>query len=236
MVGIFGLCPYYLRMCGRFVIDLPLELIATCFGLQDVPVLPPRYNIAPTQPVPVIRQGADGQRHLDLLRWGLVPSWAKEARAGLINARAETVDAKPSFRQAFRQRRCIIPASGFYEWQKAGKKKVPYYLRMADGAPMPFAGIWENWRSPDGQVLESCAILTTAANAAVAPIHERMPVILHPDAFTPWLEPALHDAEQLAALLAPCPPGHVTAYPVSILVNIPANDSPACIERARSES
>jgi len=216
-------------MCGRFVIELSPELVKAIFGLAESPALPPRYNVAPTQLVPVIRQGADGQRHLDLLRWGLVPTWAKEVGAGLINARAETVAQKPSFRQAFRQRRCIIPASGFYEWQKVDKGKVPYYVHMADGSPMPFAGIWEAWRSPTGEVLESCAILTTGANATVAPIHDRMPVILNPAAFALWLDPAVHSAEQLAPLLDPCPPEQVAMFPVSTLVNRPTNDSPACI-------
>ena len=216
-------------MCGRFVIELSPELVKATFGLAVTPDLLPRYNVAPTQLVPVIRQGADGQRHLDLLRWGLVPTWAKEAGEGLINARAETVDQKPSFRQAFRQRRCIIPASGFYEWQKIDKAKVPYYVRMADGVPMPFAGICEAWRSPAGEVLESCAILTTIANATVAPIHDRMPVILPPSAIACWLDPWIHDAARLTALLAPCPPEQVEAFPVSTLVNRPANDSPACI-------
>jgi putative SOS response-associated peptidase YedK len=223
-------------MCGRFVIELAPDLVATFFGLAETPVLPPRYNIAPSQPVPVIRQQPDGSRHLVPLRWGLVTAWAKEPGAGLINARAETVDAKPSFRRAFRERRCIIPASGFYEWQKGEQGKVPYYIRMADGAPMPFAGIWECWKAPDGQVLESCAILTTTANATVSAIHERMPVILPPAAIARWLDPVLHDAERLAALLAPCPPERIEAYPVATLVNRPANDSPACIEPARLES
>jgi putative SOS response-associated peptidase YedK len=220
-------------MCGRFVIDLSPELVATFFGLAATPDLPRRYNVAPTQPVPVIRQGPDGSRQLALLRWGLVPAWAREAGAGLINARAETVNQKPSLRQAFRQRRCILLASGFYEWQKVEKGKVPYYVRMADGSPMPFAGIWESWRSPEGQVLESCAILTTTANATVAPIHERMPVILAPASFAPWLDRSIHDVAQLVPLLAPSPVGALDAYPVAPLVNSPANDRPACIERAR---
>ena len=224
-------------MCGRFALtEIDPTVLSQVFDLDSVPDLSPRYNVAPTQLVPVIRQGADGQRHLDLLRWGLVPAWAREFGAGLINARAETVDAKPSFRQAFRQRRCIIPASGFYEWQKGEKGKVPYYVRMTDGAPMPFAGIWEAWRSPEGQVLETCAILTTNANATVAPIHERMPVILTPDSFAPWLDPDLRDAAQLTALLAPCPPERLASYTVAPLVNSPANDYPACIEPARLES
>ncbi len=200
-------------MCGRFVIELSPDLVTKFFGLTEVPDLPPRYNVAPTQPVPVIREAADGSRRLSLMRWGLVPAWAKEPGEGLINARCETVNEKPSFRQAFRQRRCIIPASGFYEWSKVDGRKVPYYVRMADGAPMPFAGLWEAWRSPEGQVLETCAILTTAANATVAPIHDRMPVILHPDEFGLWLDRQVHDAERLTALVCPVPGGSARGVP-----------------------
>ena len=168
------------------------------------------------------------------MRWGLVPAWAKEVGAGLINARSETVNAKPSFRQAFRQRRCIVVASAFYEWQKVDGKKVPYYIRMADGAPMPFAGLWEAWRSPEGQVLETCAILTTAANATVAPIHDRMPVILHPDEFGLWLDREGHEVEPLARLFAPYPADRLKAYRVSTLVNSPSHDGVECIEPFRT--
>jgi putative SOS response-associated peptidase YedK len=216
-------------MCGRFVIDLSPDRVATFFGLAATPDLPPRYNIAPTQPVPVIRQSPDGRRQLSLLRWGLVPAWSREAGAGQINARAETVNEKPSFRQAFRQRRCIIPAGGFYEWQKRDTGKVPHYVCMADGEPMPFAGIWEAWRAPHGQVLESCAILTTSANSAVAPIHERMPVILPTGAFALWLDPQLHDTERLTPLLTPLPADRIVAFEVSPLVNNPVHDGPECI-------
>jgi putative SOS response-associated peptidase YedK len=166
-----------------------------------------------------------------MMRWGLVPSWAKDLGDGLINARSETVNEKPSFRKAFRQRRCIVVASAFYEWQKVDKAKVPYCIRMADGAPMPFAGIWEAWRSPEGQVLESCAILTTMANATVAPIHDRMPVILHPDEFGLWLDRQVHEAERLTTLFAPYPADRLEAYQVSTLVNSPAHEWPECFGR-----
>jgi putative SOS response-associated peptidase YedK len=219
-------------MCGRFVIDLSPDLVAGFFGLAAVPDLPPRYTVAPTQSVPVIREASDGSRRLTMMRWGLVPSWAKDIGDGLINARSETINEKPSFRQAFRQRRCIIPANGFFEWLRVEGTKVPYYVRMADGAPMPFAGIWEAWFSPDGQVMESCAILTTSANAMVAPIHDRMPVILRPDEFGLWLDRQVHDAERLTTLFAPYPADRVEAYRVSTLVNNPAHDGPECIAPA----
>jgi putative SOS response-associated peptidase YedK len=215
-------------MCGRFVIELSPNLVQKVFGLAEIPDLPPRYNVAPTQLVPVVREGADGSRRLSMMRWGLVPAWSKEIGAGLINARSETVNEKPSFRQAFRQRRCIVVASAFYEWQKVDKAKLPYCIRMADSAPMPFAGLWEAWRSPEGQLLETCAILTTNANVTVAPIHDRMPVILHPDEFGLWLDREVHEVEKLAGLLMPYPAERLEAYRVSTLVNSPANDSPAC--------
>jgi putative SOS response-associated peptidase YedK len=217
-------------MCGRFVINLSPDLVAKVFGLAEVPDLSPRYNVAPSQSIPVIREAADGSRRLSMMRWGLVPAWAKEVGEGLINARSETVNEKPSFRQAFRQRRCILVASAFYEWQKVDNAKLPYCIRMADGAPMPFAGIWETWRSPEGQVLETCAILTTNANATVAPIHDRMPVILHPDEIGLWLDREVHEVEKLAELFMPYPADRLEAYRVSTLVNSPANDTSACIE------
>jgi len=216
-------------MCGRFVIELTPDLATRFFGLDEVPDLPPRYNIAPTQSVPVIREASDGSRRLSMMRWGLVPSWAKDIGDGLINARSETINEKPSFRQAFRQRRCIVVASGFYEWSRVEGKKVPHYVKMIDVGPMPFAGIWEAWCSPDGQVMESCAILTTSANAAVAPIHDRMPVILHPDELGLWLDRQVLDAERLTTLFAPYPAGKLEAYQVSMLVNNVAHDGPECI-------
>lgn len=222
------------KMCGRYVLNISLDLFIKYFGLKEVADLHPRYNVAPTQTVPVIREGVDGSRQLSLMRWGLVPSWSKEFGSGSINARSETVNVKPSFRQAFRQRRCIIPASGFYEWQKHDGKKIPHYVSMSGNAPMPFAGLWESWRSPEGRVLESCTILTTAANAAVAPIHDRMPVILHPDEFSLWLDRQVHDAERLVPLFSPYPADRLTAHPVSTLVNSPTNDTPECIDPAPS--
>jgi putative SOS response-associated peptidase YedK len=218
-------------MCGRFVIELTPELVRKVFGVTgDFPDWPARYNIAPTQLIPVVRDAPDGNRRLAMLRWGLVPSWAKEFGEGQINARCETVNEKPSFRQAFRQRRCIVPASGFYEWTKTDGRKLPYYVRMLDGSPMPLAGIWEAWKAPEGQVVESCAILTTSANATVAAIHERMPVILHPTEFGLWLDRQTHDAECLAPLFAPFPAESIEAFRVSTEVNNVAHDSPECIQ------
>lgn len=218
-------------MCGRFVINIPRDVFQKHFGLKDVPDWPERYNVAPTQPVPVIREISDGSRHMTMMRWGLVPAWAKEVGEGLINARSETAGDKPSFRQALRQRRCILPASGFYEWQKVDGKKVPHYIRMMDGSPMPFAGLWETWRSPEGHTLETCAILTTTANATVALIHDRMPVILHPDEVSLWLDREVHEFDKLTPLFSAYPAESLTVYKVSTLVNSPANDSPECIER-----
>ena len=216
-------------MCGRYVIEISADLVRKVFGVVDVPQWTARYNVAPTQMVPVIRQRGDSTRQLVLMRWGLIPSWAKEVGEGLINARAETVNEKPLFRQLFRQRRCILPATGFYEWQKVDKHKIPHFVRLKNQMPMPFAGIWDSWRAPDGQVVESCAILTTAANGAVGSIHERMPVILHPDEFGQWLDREQHDQATLMPLLAPYPSDCLEVYPVSTLVNSVANDQPECI-------
>ena len=216
-------------MCGRYVIEISADLVRKVFGVVDVPQWTARYNVAPTQMVPVIRQRGDSTSQLVLMRWGLIPSWAKEVGEGLINARAETVNEKPSFRQSFRQRRCILPATGFYEWQKVDKHKIPHFVRLKNQMPMPFAGIWDSWRAPDGQVVESCAILTTAANGAVGSIHERMPVILHPDEFGQWLDREQHNPATLMPLLAPYPSDCLEVYPVSTLVNSVANDQPECI-------
>ena len=172
-------------MCGRFTVDIPPELLVDIFGLADHPSIASRYNIAPTQQVPVIRRYGDGQNHLDLLHWGLIPSWATDPSISsrLINARSETVIEKPSFRQAIRYRRCLVLASGFYEWKQEGKEKQPWLIRLKDGSPMVFAGLWETWKSAEGGVIESCTILTTASNRLVAPLHDRMPVILSPDEY-----------------------------------------------------
>lgn len=217
-------------MCGRFVIELTPELVTRFFSLTEVPDLPPRYNVAKTESVPVVREAADGSRRLTLMRWGLVPNWAKGIGSGLINARSETANEKPSFRRAFRQLRCIVVFSGFYEWVRVEGKKVPCYVRMADGAPMPFAGLWEAWRSPEGQALETCAILTTTANSIVAPIHDRMPVILRQEEFGLWLDRQVRETEKLTGLLAPYPADCLKAHQVSTLINSPAHDGPECIE------
>lgn len=204
-------------------------------------VMPPRYNIAPTQPVLAVRAGAGGAAEATFLRWGLVPSWAKDIDIGAhtINARAETVAEKPAFRTAFRRRRCLIPASGFYEWLVAadGKgPKQPCWIAMADGAPFSFAGLWETWESPDGEALHSCGIVTTVANATLRPIHHRMPVIVAPADHAVWLTHAPggreHDTAAAAALLRPYPDGHLVAIPVGRLVNNVRNDGPDLIRPA----
>jgi putative SOS response-associated peptidase YedK len=221
-------------MCGRFVRTTPLPVLAELFLFPEVAEQPPRYNIAPTQPVAAVRATGDPRhRELAFLRWGLVPSWAEDPKIGyrLINARAETAADKPSFRSAFRQRRCLIPADGFYEWQKAGAKKQPYFIGMADGKPFAFAGLWDHWEG-DGQVIESCTILTTSANEAVRPLHERMPVILPPEHYDQWLDPRMTKPELLQPLLGPYPAEALKIYPVNPVVNNPRNDSPQCLEPA----
>ncbi|MBI5589891.1 MAG: SOS response-associated peptidase [Deltaproteobacteria bacterium] len=218
-------------MCGRFALYFPDELLAEIFGLPELPGLIHRYNIAPTQAAAVVR--SSGKTHkLDLLRWGLVPSWAKEISGGnrMINARNESLPDKPAFRNAVRFRRCVVPASGFYEWKPEGSHKVPYYIRLSDGAPMGFAGIWEAWKTHEGSFLETFAILTTSANPLIATIHDRMPVILHPDAYALWLDKDVSNPKQLQSLYLPYPADLLTLHPVSTLVNSPRNDHPACIE------
>ncbi|MCS7040325.1 MAG: SOS response-associated peptidase, partial [Anaerolineae bacterium] len=180
-------------MCGRFTLTASGDELASLFDLEQAPNLEPRYNIAPTQPVAVVRLDREGRRReFTLMRWGLIPSWAKDIHIGnrLINARAETLTEKPAFRTAFRRRRCLIPANGFYEWQKptAGRKQ-PYFIGLPDRRPFAFAGLWEHWEGADGSVLDSCAIITTAANERVRVLHDRMPVILERTDFGDWLDP-----------------------------------------------
>ena len=214
-------------MCGRFTIDIPPALLAELFGLVDPPDLPPRFNIAPTQQIPVIRQYADGENHLDSLRWGipLSSTGEKPASKPIINARSETVSEKPMFRQAIRYRRCIIPSSGFYEWKQDGKTKQPWYIRMKDGAPMMFAGLWNPWKSPEGAMVECCAILTTASNSLIEPSHARMPVILHPDDYRMWLYRQPTDMAVLGHVFKPYPAELMEMWQVSPLVNSVKNDS-----------
>ncbi|MDX1425850.1 MAG: SOS response-associated peptidase [Kiloniellales bacterium] len=220
-------------MCGRYVLKANLPEIARMLGIEPGggAALAPRYNIAPTQAVPACRADAGGERRLVDLRWGLVPRWAKDAKVAyrMINARAETVAEKPAFRDAFRRRRCLLPADGYYEWKRAGTRKQPYYLSRRDGSPFCFAGLWERWQRGDAEPIESCAIITTAADGLAADIHDRMPVILDEGDFARWLDPALDDTAALAPLLAPRAPDGMTYVPVSTLVNNPRVDEPRCI-------
>jgi putative SOS response-associated peptidase YedK len=226
---------YHRGMCGRFTQATEGEIIAQVFDLSEVPALAPRYNIAPTQDVAAVRAAEGGGRELVQLHWGLIPSWAKERAMGarMINARAETLVEKPAFRSAFRARRCLLVADGFYEWQKLGTRKQPHFIGFKDGRPFAFAGLWERWRGEGSEHVESCTIVTTEANELLAPIHDRMPVILDPEDFALWIDPAEKDTERLVGLLRPYQPGPLQAYPVSLLVNNPANDTPACRENLR---
>ncbi len=226
-------------MCGRFTLRAPASVVAEQFSVFEISPWKARYNIAPSQPVAAVRMAGAGakatsQRELAWLRWGLIPSWASDPVIGnrLINARAETAAAKPAFRTPFRRRRCLVVADGFYEWQKAGKRKAPHLVRMRDDRPFAFAGLWDLWEGPDHSVVESCTLLTTEANDVVRPIHDRMPVILAPADYDRWLDPAIGGPEELAALLRPYPVDEMMAYPVSPLVNSPANDEPGCVEPA----
>jgi putative SOS response-associated peptidase YedK len=223
-------------MCGRFTLfDSPASLTER-FALGEVPSLSPRYNIAPSQAVAVVRIPAGGtDRELALLRWGLLPSWAKDPSLGdkMINARAETAAEKPAFRAAVRRRRCLVPADGFYEWKRTGGRKQPYYVRMRDGRTFAFAGIWESWEGGGGAAVESCALLTTGPNELLQPIHDRMPVIIPPRDYDLWLSPKVQDPSALAPLFAPHPPDEMTAYPVRTLVNNPKTDDPGLIEPLR---
>jgi putative SOS response-associated peptidase YedK len=219
-------------MCARFTLTVPSDLVEKLFQVARAPLLSPRYNVSPTQPVAVVRQDREtGERIMDLLRWGLIPFWAKDPEIGarMINARAETVAEKPAFRAAFRERRCLIPADGFYEWQKLGTQRQPVYVRMSDGSAFAFAGLWERWRSPDGEGIETCTLLTTQPNELLRPIHDRMPVILDPEKYSPWLDPESHRLDVLTPLLKPFPAEKMTCHPVSRYVNNPRNDDAECI-------
>ncbi|HZT07993.1 MAG TPA: SOS response-associated peptidase [Chloroflexota bacterium] len=220
-------------MCGRYGVEPEYVQLALRYQAVVDAIDPgPRYNVAPSQDVPVIVE-RDGVRSLTHHRWGLIPFWAKDASIGnrLINARAETVATLPAFRDSFAHRRCIVPASRFYEWRRAGKVKVPHAIQRNDGFPMSFAGLWSSWRSPETtEPVHTCTIITTTANEAMAPIHDRMPVILDDDALRPWLDPTLADIGELQRLLVPCADDALYAYPISRLVNDVRNDSPRIIE------
>jgi putative SOS response-associated peptidase YedK len=212
-------------MCGRYELSSHPTAIALAFGLAHPPDLRPRYNIAPTQQIPIVRLDSTGHRELVQVRWGFIPRWAKDPSIGLrmFNARAETVADKPAFRTAYARHRCLIPASGFYEWQALPGGKQPMYIGMSDGRPFGMAGLFERWRSPDDEVVDSCTIVTTGASDALRPVHERMPVIIADAEHARWLDAA--NAE-VADLLQPWSGDPLLVYPVSTRVNVAANDDP----------
>ena len=222
-------------MCGRITFRASGKDLTTLFDLIEAPDPDPepRYNVAPTQEVLAVRQAANGaDRELVALRWGLVPHWSKDLKIGykLINARAETVASTPAFRSAFKSRRCLVPADGYYEWRKVEKAKQPYFFHRHDDRPFAFAGLWEHWESPDGELVDSCTIVTTDANDLAYPIHDRMPVIIDPADFGLWLNRG-GDLKQCQALLRPYLGEGMEAYPVSTFVNSPGHQGPQCIER-----
>lgn len=224
-------------MCGRYVIISTPEAIRALFRYGEQPNFPPRYNVAPTQPIPIVRL-ADGKRSFALMRWGLIPAWVKDPKTFplLINARGESVVDKPAFRNAVRRRRCLIPNDGFYEWQP-GAAKRPYFVRAKRDAsdvatPLAFAGLWETWTGPNGEEVDTAAIVTTAANRTLAGLHDRMPVFVPPEAFDLWLDCANVDGETAVALIRPAAEALLEAYPVSPAVNRVANDCAALLEPA----
>jgi putative SOS response-associated peptidase YedK len=221
------------RMCGRYAITTAPEAIRQLFGYLDRPNFPPRYNVAPTQPIAIVRL-EEGKRRFALVRWGLIPSWVKDPKTFslVINARGESVIDRPAFRNAMKYRRCLIPADGFYEWKPEGRGKQPYFVRLKSGEPFAFAGLWDIWTGPNGEELETAAIITTDACRDIAHIHDRMPVILPQAAYDVWLDCHNVDAQTAAGLIAPTSEGALEAYPVSTMVNRVANDSAELIARA----
>jgi putative SOS response-associated peptidase YedK len=219
-------------MCGRFTLRTRLNQLLQVYSIDVKLDWEPRFNIAPSQSILVVRNDPHGdRREMATLRWGLIPSWADDIRIGnqLINARAETIATKPSFKQAFKSRRCLVLTDGFYEWKKSGKSKQPYFIRMANERPFVFAGLWERWPKPQ-PAIESCTIITTTPNALVADIHDRMPAILTEAAARLWLDRNMKDTDLLTPLLTPYPADEMVAFPVSTLVNSPQHDSADCIE------
>lgn len=215
-------------MCGRYAEELSLEDFEYLFGFNPEPYeFQARYNIAPSSQVRVVREGKSG-RELVRLQWGLVPFWAKDPQMGfkMINARAETVAEKSAYRQAFQARRCLLPASGFFEWKRTGSRKTPYYIKPTQHRSLALAGLWERNTLATGAPLETCTIITTTPNGVLAPIHDRMPVILAPEQFDPWLQTPANEAKDLGDMLRPCPDDWLVAEPVSTLVNNPRNDTP----------
>ncbi|MDP2208536.1 MAG: SOS response-associated peptidase [Bacteroidota bacterium] len=218
-------------MCGRFSLKSTFQAIEDEFSIEESEIeILPRYNIAPTQDVSAIVN--DGQMRLVSFRWGLIPSWAKDPTIGnkMINARAETLTQKVSFKNALKKRRCLIIADGFYEWKKAGSEKKPMFIFFKNEKPFAFAGLWESWKTPEGKFIRTCTIITTTPNELISPIHNRMPVILRKEYRSYWLEPYNSDETKLVELLKPYPPEEMAAYEVSKHVNSPKNDSPLCCE------
>ena len=230
-------------MCGRYRLSRRKQLVDEYFGsISGEEEWNPRYNVAPTQTVPVIRQNPkEPVRELSLMRWGLVPSWAKDSSvaAMMINARSETASTKLAFRDALKSRRCLIPADAFYEWQKTGKAKQPYCFEVDEGELFAFAGIWDRWKDPSGNALETCSILTTSPNAVTSPVHDRMPVILDPDSYDLWLDPGMKDVSAVSELLKPCDARLMRCYTISTRINYVANDDEECsapVELAQTQA
>ena len=232
-----------LLMCGRYRLSRRKQIVEEYFdsvsGEED---WTPRYNIAPTQSVPVIRQNPkEPVRELSLVRWGLIPSWAKDpsVAATMINARSETAGTKPAFRDALKSHRCLIPADAFYEWKKIGNAKQPYCFEVNEGALFAFAGIWDRWKDPRGNTVETCSILTTSPNAVTSPVHDRMPVILDPDCYDLWLDPGMRDVSMASELLKPYDARLMRCYPISTRINHVANDDEECsapVELAQTQA
>ena len=222
-------------MCGRYAFFSPSEAIAQLMDIEDAPEIEPRYNIAPSQYVPVVRLSREGQRSLGMLHWGLIPYWAKDKSIGykMINARSETLTQKPAFREAFKRRRCLIPADGFYEWRTLAGKKVPFFVTMKNGQPFAMAGLWERWReSEDAEPLDSCTIITTQPNELVSELHDRMPAIVPPEHFGPWLDREVRDTEALGELIETYRSDAMRVAAASTLVNNPANEGPELLEQS----
>lgn len=219
-------------MCGRYFLHSGADRLTALFGEMRMPVLAPRYNIAPGQPVPIVREGPTGGREMVLVRWGLIPGWSKgpDPRFSMINARVETVAERPAYRNALRYRRCLVPADGFYEWRATADGKQPYVLRPRDDEPLALAGLWEHWQDANGSEIESCAILVRDATAEVRPVHERMPVIVAPASFDLWLDIRSQKPQPLQTLLAVQQPPPLEIYPVGRAVNSPRHDAPGLLE------